>query len=49
MPTGKEGNRFFERMVVLETKVAALMTWQKWQMSALIAILAAIAATWMRH
>ncbi len=42
MPSGKYGERFFERLVVLEQKVADLMRWQKWQMGVLAAILIAI-------
>lgn len=38
MPTGKDGQRFWERLVVLEQKVANVMTFQKWQMAILAAI-----------
>lgn len=45
MPTGKEGHRFFERLIILEQKVANIMTFQKWQMALLAAIfLAALRA-----
>lgn len=45
MPTGKEGIKFFERLVVLEQKVANIGTFQKWQMVLLAAIfLAALKA-----
>jgi hypothetical protein len=45
MPTGKEGQRFWERLVVLEEKVKNIMTFQKWQMGILAAIfLAALRA-----
>lgn len=45
MPTGKEGNRFWERLVILEQKVANIMTFQKWQMALLACIfLAALKA-----
>jgi hypothetical protein len=43
----KDVEAFFERLAVLETKVAALMTWQKVQMAALTAILAAIVGGWV--
>ena len=45
MPTGK---KFFERLAVLETKVAALMTWQKWQMGLLAAILMLAIRNWVK-
>lgn len=38
MPTGKEGHKFWERLVILEQKVANIMTFQKWQMGILAAI-----------
>jgi hypothetical protein len=45
MPKGKEGHRFWERLIILEQKVANIMTFQKWQMVLLSAIfLAAIRA-----
>jgi hypothetical protein len=43
----KDVKEFFERMAILETDVAALMTFQKWQMGALAAILAAVIGGWM--
>ena len=48
MPSKKEDvEKFFERLAVLETKVAALMTWQKWQVAFLTAILAAVIGGWV--
>jgi hypothetical protein len=45
MPTGKEGHRFFERLIKLEERVNQLMTFHKWQMALLAAIfLAALKA-----
>lgn len=45
MPTGKDGQKFWERLVTLEQKVANVMTFQKWQMGILAAIfLAALRA-----
>jgi hypothetical protein len=41
VPTGESGRKFFERLVVLETKVANVMTFQKWQMGLLALILLA--------
>lgn len=38
MPTGESGRKFFERLIVLETKVANVMTFQKWQMALLALI-----------
>lgn len=38
MPTGKEGTKFFERLITLEQKVANVMTFQKWQMALLALI-----------
>jgi hypothetical protein len=46
MPRGSEGNRFFERLIVLEEKVKDLMRWQRWQMGVLAVILAAV---FLRH
>lgn len=40
--TVKDVKRFFERIAILETQVASLMTWQKWQMGILAVILAAV-------
>lgn len=40
--TVKDVKKFFERIAILETQVANLMTWQKWQMGVLAVILAAI-------
>lgn len=48
MPHGKDGQRFWERLVVLETKVASLMTWQKWQMTLLAAILMLAIRNWVK-
>ena len=48
MPTGKDGLRFFERLVILEIQVKALMTWQKWQMGLLAAILLLALKNWVR-
>jgi len=42
MPTGDSGKKFFERLVILETKVANIMTFQKWQMALLSLILVAV-------
>lgn len=48
MPSKREDvKEFFERIAILETKVAALMTYQKWQMGALAAILAAVIGGWV--
>lgn len=41
MPTGDAGRKFFERLVILETKVANLITFQKWEMGILAAIFVA--------
>jgi hypothetical protein len=40
--TVKDVRKFFERIAILETQVKELMTWQKWQMGILAAILAAV-------
>jgi hypothetical protein len=48
MPTGKDGIKFFERLVKLETKVEGLMTFQKWQMGLLAAILLLALKNWVR-
>lgn len=48
MPHGKVAERFFERLAILETKVAALMTWQKWQMGVLAAILMLAIRNWVK-
>jgi len=49
MPTKKHDvEKFFERIAVLETKVASLMTWQKWQMGILAAILLLALKNWVR-
>lgn len=49
MPTNKQDvERFFERLAILETKVAALMTFQKWQMGLLAAILMLAVKNWVR-
>lgn len=42
MPTGKIAREFFERLATLEARVENLMTYQKWQMSVLATILAAV-------
>ena len=45
MPTGKEGHRFWERLIKLEERVEGLMTYQRWQMGLLALIfLAALKA-----
>ena len=45
MPTGKDGNRFWERLIKLEERVEGLMTYQRWQMGLLALIfLAALKA-----
>jgi len=38
MPKGREGHRFWERLITLEQKVANIMTFQKWQMALLTLI-----------
>lgn len=48
MPIGKEGTKFFERLIKLETRVEGLMTWQKWQMGLLAAILLLAMKNWVR-
>lgn len=48
MPTGKDGIKFFERLITLETQVKALMTFQKWQMGLLAAILLLAVKNWVR-
>lgn len=40
--TVKQVQEFFERITVLETRVADLMRWQKWQMVVLAGILIAV-------
>lgn len=43
MPTRlKDVKEFFERISILETQVTNLMTWQRWQMGILAAILIAV-------
>lgn len=43
MPTKAQDVReFFERITILETQVADLMRWQKWQMVILAGILIAV-------
>lgn len=45
MPNGRHGTRFFERLIVLETKMLDIVRFQKWQMVLLAAIfLAALKA-----
>lgn len=49
MPSNqKDVQRFFERLAILETKVANLMTFQKWQMGLLAAILMLAVKNWVR-
>lgn len=48
MPTGKDGIRFFERLITLETQMKALMIFQKWQMGVLAAILMLALKNWVR-
>lgn len=49
MPNNKKDvDEFFERMAVLETKVAGLMTFQKWQMALLAAILLLAIKAWIK-
>lgn len=43
MPTGEVARKFFERLAVVETQVHSLITYQKWQMGILAAILAGLA------
>lgn len=38
MPTGKEGNRFWIRLVTLEERVQGLIIYQRWQMALLALI-----------
>jgi len=38
MPTGKDGHRFWERLITLEQRVESVMTFQKWQMALLALI-----------
>ena len=48
MPNRMEDvKKFFERMAILETKVEGLIMYQKVQMGALVAILAAIIGGWV--
>lgn len=48
MPTGKEGIKFFGRLITLEIQVKSLMTFQKWQMGLLAAILLLAVKNWVR-
>ncbi len=49
MPTNKRDvEKFFERIAILETKVNSLMTFQKWQMAIVSAILLMAVKTWFR-
>lgn len=49
MPTTPDSvKKFFERIAILETKVESLMTWQKWQMGLLAAILMLAVKNWVR-
>lgn len=48
MPTGKEGNRFWERLVKLEIRVEGLMIYQRWQMGLLALIFLAALRAAMR-
>jgi hypothetical protein len=49
MPTKLEDvKKFFERIAVLEAKVEGLMTFQKWQMALLAAILLLAMKNWVR-
>ena len=47
MPTGKEGEKFWQRLVTLEVQVKNLMIWQKWQMGLLAAILLLAVKNWL--
>lgn len=46
MPNGKIAEQFFERLARVETKVEGLVMYQKVQMGALVAILAAVIGAW---
>jgi len=49
MPTNKRDvEQFFTRLAILETKVSSLMTFQKWQMAVLAAILMLAVKNWVR-
>ena len=49
MPTKlKDVERFFERIAALETQVASLMTFQKWQMAVLATILMLAVKSWFK-
>lgn len=48
MPSKLEDvKKFFERIAVLETKVESLMSYQKWQVGLLTAILLMAIKAWM--
>lgn len=47
MPTGKAAEKFFERLAKLEVRVEGLITYQKWQMGLLAAIIAAVIGAWV--
>lgn len=38
MPTGKDAERYWERLIKLETKVEGLILYQKWQVGLLALI-----------
>ena len=49
MPSNKRDvKEFFERLTILETKVAGLMIFQKWQMTLLAAILLLAIKNWVK-
>lgn len=43
----KDVQEFFERIATLEAKVEGLMTYQKWQVSLLIAIIAVLIGNYL--
>jgi len=43
----RDVEKFFIRIAVLETQMKEIMTFQKYQMGALIAIAAAVAGAWV--
>lgn len=49
MPRGKIADQFFERLAALEARVENLMTYQKWQMTILAAILITVVTKSIWH
>ena len=44
----KASNDLLDRIIILETKAATLLTILKWQMAALVAILAAVVGVYLK-